>query len=82
MKAKVLVDDPLCTSGDVDVACRYVKGEVGELLDHDSTKYDYLIDFGWQQFKKPVEVFGDYIYGIQRTYFFYKTEVEVINDKD
>ena len=72
MEAKILIDD---SSG------RFKAGETGYLLEHDSEKYDYYIDFGTMpisQFSIPFKGYSEKI--IRRRYYFFKDEVELIKE--
>lgn len=72
MKAKILISDPLN---------RFTKGEIGNVLDNDSNKYDYFIEL------EPLPIDGktktpflDGITKLKRNLYFYKSEVEIINE--
>lgn len=70
MKAKILIDDP---------AGRFKAGEVGDLLQNDSVKYDYYLKLpGMHRLKHFLSIPG--ITMAVRQYYFYKEEVEIIKD--
>lgn len=53
-----------------DVAGRFKKGEIGVIIENDSSKYDYFIE---------LEGFMDTPYGnMKRRFYFYKDEVEIL----
>jgi len=69
MKAKILINDK---------TDRFKAGEIGELIEHDSDKYDYFVDLGILknvnlcENVKAIDIF--------RRYYFHKDEVEIIDD--
>jgi len=67
-KAKTLTDDP---------AGRWLKGEVGILLQCDFDKYDYCVDFGTL---KDQELFGKKIGNFRRIFYFYEDEIEIVSN--
>lgn len=71
MKAKILVNDP---------AGRFKSGEIGELLENNfSEKYDFFIRLSGMEHsdnfmgRGPIDAYRDY--------YFYKDEVELIEDQ-
>lgn len=68
MKAKILIShDP-----------HFMEGEIGEVLPNDSIKYDYFI-------KLPGTLQLPTFLGcgnIERCFYFYKNEVEIIKDEE
>lgn len=77
-KAKCLTDDPLG---------RFKKGEIGDVLNHDSKKYDYLLDFGDISVDSLSDESRDLcllrgIRKIARHHYFYEHEIELLGEKD
>jgi len=54
-----------------DIISRFMAGEIGILLKNDFDKYDYFVQL------PPVMLNGEEIH---RSYYFYKDEVELINE--
>ncbi len=70
MKAKILIDNP---------AGRFKAGEVGDLLQNDSVKYDYYLKLpGTHRLKHFLSIPGITI--SVRQYYFYENEVELLNE--
>lgn len=68
MKAEILIDD---------VLGRWKKGDIGEVLENDSDKYDYFIDLGKMELPPNNVLFDAEMTHIPRIYYFYAADVRV-----
>ena len=69
-KAKILINDFLG---------RFKEGEIGDILECDFNKYDYKIDLGPVKVK-PFRMFDKIITEVPRVFYFFKSEIEVIDE--
>jgi len=55
-----------------DTVGRFKAGEIGKLIENDFPKYDYCVDLGSALIDSGT---------IQRVFYFYKDEVEIIQER-
>ena len=79
MKVKILIDDGIRLYNRLDILPRWKVGEIGELLENDSKKYDHKVLL-------PCTVHIDDLFGrgpvdTKRIFYFYKGEVELLKEE-
>lgn len=78
MKAKILIDDGNPSLWSPGYTPRWKIGEIGEILDNDFQKYDYKVKL--PGFDHIDDLFGRGPVDAIRIYYFYKCEVELLED--